>query len=178
MLLNDNEIKVFSLKKDKPLISPFLDKKISSPSYGLSSFGYDVRLGPIFVEFIPGVLIDPKHFDKRISINKYNVFSYVLKPHGFILAHTVEKLCIPNNITGIVCDKSSYARCGIALQNTVLEAGWYGTITLEITNHSENSVILYVNRGIAQILFFKGNECSHPYGDGKYQGQIGVQLPK
>ena len=104
----------------------------------------------------------------------------LFRSHGFVLAHTVEWLKMPADVTGIIHDKSTYARLGCALQNTVIEAGWEGQITLEITNHNARPVVLRAGCGIAQIVFHRGVPCRSPYSarSGKYQGQSGVTPPR
>ena len=186
MILADRDIKklVFFDGMDfgdvgtEPLIDPFQTHKIGSPSYGLSSHGYDVRLGTEFLE-VPSILITPGEsppFYQPIEIKQDD--RYYLQPGGFILACSHEKICLPPDITGLVKDKSSYARLGISVQNTVLEAGWEGIITLEISNHGPAEVPLLPGKGIAQILFFRSETgCDAPYS-GKYQGDMTVATSK
>ena len=105
------------------------------------------------------------------------VEQFILRSGEFVLAHTLETFKIPDNVTGLIKDKSTYARLGVAVQNTVLEAGWYGQPTLDISNHSPRPVVLLVGWGVAQIQFYQGEPCNSPYV-GKYQGQGGVTLPR
>lgn len=151
-------------------------------SYGLSSFGYDVRLAPEFklvqnstdVDNTPWYL-DPKEHDesKWISV-KANTF--IIPAHGFVLGTTIERLNIPRNVSCLVIGKSTYARLGIIVNATPLEAGWSGQITLELSNTTNVPVKIYANEGIAQVLFFEGDSPEVSYRDrkGKYQNQVGI----
>jgi dCTP deaminase len=149
-------------------------------SYGLSSYGYDVRLGneiaePVFTH----ALFDPKNpstydFD-TVTIPDGGI--YIIRAGTFILAHALEYLRLPNDVSGQVWGKSTYNRAGIVVHCTPLEAGWEGQITLEIKNDSRRDVMLYVGEGIAQVQFYQGAPCDVPYDSGrKYQGQRGVTL--
>ena len=193
MLLADHEIlglcheevKMFNLR---PMISPFESKKQGAISYGLSSYGYDIRLGrefkrPILTEQTLD-LLDPDTYDdrfyKKTTVNGMIGVDavYILPPHSFVLAESYETISLRNGITGLVKDKSTYARMGISVQNTVFEAGWTGTITLEINNNTNRPVKLYVGLGIAQVMFHHSKTlATHPYS-GKYQNQKGVTLAK
>ena len=165
------------------LITPALDRQSDEdPSYGVSPYGYDIRLGDEFIEWKGRSLeLDPLAIeeDDYMRVRVIDVGPDItIPPHGFLLGHSVEWISLPDDITGLVKDKSTYARCGIAVQNTVLEAGWSGQITLEITNHNSIPVKLYIGRGIAQVVFFKSPyKTSYPYR-GKYMGQKGVVLPR
>ena len=182
MILADRDIKelVFSNIEREALITPFLETKIGSPSYGLSSHGYDIRLGTEFLkiprnaDIIPGGRKQPPH--QSIEVKQDGM--YYLQSGGFILACSYEKFALPTDITGLVKDKSSYARLGVCVQNTVLEAGWEGIITLEISNHGPTGVYLLPGKGIAQVLFFRSESgCDVPYF-GKYQGDKTVVASK
>lgn len=178
MILNDHEICVLATRHQ--MIDPFVGHANKDGiSYGLSSYGYDVRLGRSFKAYIGGSLLDPVHVTEKDFVTFENEV-YVIPPKGFVLAHTMEYLRLPRDVTGMVKDKSTYARCGITLQNTVLEAGWEGQVTLEITNHLDRPVVLRSGHGIAQVVFFQGTPCTVSYGDrkGKYQGQTGVTIPR
>ncbi len=172
----------------------FIPQKTGNPSYGLSSFGYDARLGKEFVSlrYRPGFndnklyyygtppVFDPSSESLKEGIDYARVESsyFDIQPGEFILAHTQETFNFPPNITGLVKDKSTYARLGIALQNTVLEAGWSGQITIEISNHGSRTIRLHAGMGIAQILFvYNPKPADKPY-TGKYQNQKGVVLPR
>ena len=178
MILADRDIKEL-VYGYMPLITPFSINKVGSPSYGLSSHGYDVRLGTSFLEvprkarIVPG-LDKPLHLPVEVEGDG----GYYLEPNGFVLACSYEKIALPSNITGLVKDKSSYARLGVCVQNTVLEAGWEGIITLEISNHGPAGVYLLPGKGIAQVLFFRSESgCDFPYS-GKYQGDTTVMASK
>jgi dCTP deaminase len=170
------------LANEANMIQPFVDEKRGDfLSYGLSSYGYDVRLGNEFASWTYHGLLDPAQ-DNSSKLARHWVRdddAFVLDAGGFILAHTLETLDIPSNVVAIVHDKSTYARLGIAVQNTVLEPGWRGQVTLEITNHAPLPVKLYPGRGIAQILFYAAEKCESDYGDkGRYQDQSGVVAPR
>jgi|21_taG_2_1085346.scaffolds.fasta_scaffold10641_3 dCTP deaminase len=190
MYLADHQIK--KLVKSDNLINEedFISEKTDSPSYGLSSFGYDARLGNEFVTFpkpgffqrlfnLKGDIFDPTIHTFRENQDCFRQVSgyYDIKPGEFILAHTEEKFNFPPNITGVVKDKSTYARCGLSVQNTVLEAGWSGQVTIEISNHGPETVRLHAGRGIAQILFVHNPKLAEKPYTGKYQDQKGVVLP-
>jgi dCTP deaminase len=180
VVLADHEIK--ELCRSSNLIHPFAGEKTGNPSYGLSSFGYDLTLGATFVEFLDHCeLVDPtKPEDLTTDTLEFTAREFfIIEPKKFVLAHTNETISMPNDLIAQICDKSTLARCGIDVKNTVIEPGFVGQITLEITNNNNVPVKLYTNRGIAQILFFRGQPCLNPYGkDSKYQYQKGVTLPK
>lgn len=190
--LTDRQIKKYQFKGGG-MITPFVSRKTGNPSHGLSSAGYDIRLGDEFIYFAdpvidpcfgdeispppPIVLGDLKNHGGTTKSTKTD--NYVLRPGSFVLAHSLEVFEIPTDVIGFVYDKSTLARIGLALQNTVLEPGWKGQITLEISNHGECDVILQPGVGIAQVLLFRLDEdCEKPYGDGKYQNQEGVVTAK
>lgn len=183
-VLSDKSIR--DLAHHEGLISPFEERlsQVGVISYGLSSFGYDVRLGTSFRlwQRWHDEPLDPLNIDPaRDSILFERHKPFPLEPGGFILAHTVEYLRIPENVTAYVKDKSTYARCGICVQNTVLEAGWEGQVTLEIYNYLPRPVLLRPGQGIAQVVFHYGWEAcetSYAHRQGKYQGQTGVTLPR
>lgn len=181
MIKNDRWIK----EQACSLIMPFHDHKIrltTHPviSYGVSSYGYDLTLSPedfrIF-RHVPGMIVDPKAFDPAClqrAEPDYDLVrgaSFILPAHTYALGVTVEHLRIPRNITALFIGKSTYARCGIIVNTTPGEAGWQGHLTLEISNSSGADVRIYANEGICQALFFEGEPCDDPYGDGKYQQQ-------
>lgn len=192
MILNDYDIRDLARKG---MIDPFQDRLSQDGmiSWGLSSFGYDVRLGTGFKKselscgfvtpFSPALNerfkpLDPLQPDGFEDVIHEGPF--IIHPGQFILGHTVEYIHLPRDVSGMVMDKSTYARSGIHLQNTILEAGWHGQITLEIYNNLNRPVILRPGQGIAQIIFFQGEPCEVSYGDrgGKYQGQVGATLPR
>ena len=168
------------------LLTPFASIKQGSPSYGLQPFGYDIRLGRRFVfldhPIPPQGYVSPNNKDPEQAANLRVVEaeeSLLLLPGEFVLAHSVEYFRMPSWLTGEVKDKSTYARLGIAIQNTVIEAGWCGQLTLELSNHGPLPVALLCGLGIAQILF-EGSPhvtAERPY-DGKYQYQTGVTPSK
>ncbi len=151
-------------------------------SYGTSSYGYDVRCAPEFLVFtnIHSAVVDPKDFDTRSFVDiKDDVC--IIPPNSFALARTIEYFCIPDDVLTLCVGKSTYARCGIIVNVTPLEPGWEGHVTLEFSNTTSLPARIYANEGIAQVLFFKGEEpCETNYRErkGKYQGQRGVVLPK
>ncbi|UCJ12473.1 MAG: dCTP deaminase [Phormidium sp. PBR-2020] len=184
MLKNDQWIKEQALKG---MITPFEPQQVRTLdrkpviSYGLSSFGYDIRLAAsefrIF-RHIPGKVIDPKNFDsdnlEPTGLHEDEFGSYFILPaHSYGLGVALEKLSIPENITVICIGKSTYARCGIIANVTPAEAAWRGYLTLEFSNSSSADCRIYANEGIVQIMFLEGNPCSISYEDrkGKYQDQ-------
>jgi dCTP deaminase len=148
-------------------------------SYGMSSYGYDLRLAAhdfrIF-RHVPGLIIDPKAFDDRCLAKADLHFDergdyFILPAHTYALGVTFERLKLPRNITALFIGKSTYARCGIIVNTTPGEAGWEGFLTLEISNSSGADCMIYANEGICQALFSEGAPCNSPYGNGKYQNQ-------
>jgi dCTP deaminase len=166
------------------MIEPFEDRQVREGvvSYGLSSYGYDIRVGDEFKVFtnINTTVIDPKNFDPRSFVDiKAGVC--IVPPNSFALAHTIEYFRIPRDIRTICLGKSTYARCGIIVNVTPFEPEWEGTVTQEISNTTPLPAKIYSNEGIAQVLFFQGDEpCEVSYADkkGKYLKQTGVTLPK
>lgn len=166
------------------MITPFAANQHSDGviSYGVSSYGYDLRVADEFKIFggLQNLCIDPKQFDARLCTDqKCDVC--VIPPHGFALARTVEYLKIPRNVLAICLGKSTYARCGIIINATPFEPGWEGHVTLEISNTTPYPAKIYANEGLAQVLFFTGDEpCQISYADkrGKYQHQTGITLPR
>jgi dCTP deaminase len=165
------------------MIDPFEDRQVREGvvSYGLSSYGYDIRVGDEFKVFtnINNTVIDPKNFDPRSFVDiKADVC--IVPPNSFALAHTIEYFRIPRDILTICLGKSTYARCGIITNVTPFEPEWEGYVTLEISNTTPLPAKIYANEGIAQVLFFESDEpCLVSYADrqGKYQGQQGIVLP-
>lgn len=171
------------------MITPFSEATSGNGiiSYGLTSYGYDIRLSHEYTRFgWDGAnvnTINPKRFNPAIATDyKANDKGIIqLHPHEFILARSVESFKIPRNVACNVTSKSTYARCGVVLLCTPLEPEWEGTITLEIANNTDLFVLLYAGEGIGQVQFFESDEnCEISYADkkGKYQHQIGVTLPK
>ncbi len=151
-------------------------------SYGLSSFGYDLRAAPEWRVFVNAfnTVVDPKAFDPA-SFVTVEAETCVIPPNSFVLTRSVEYLRIPDDVLVIALGKSSYARTGIVANVTPLEPGWEGHVTLELSNTTPLPAKVYANEGIVQLLFFQGEERPETtYADrkGKYQGQRGVTLPK
>ncbi len=168
------------------MIEPFVEAQVRNGviSYGLSSYGYDIRVADEFLVFTPGVgdlaVVDPKHFETR-AMAEYKGEVCIIPPNSFALARSVEYFRMPRNVLGAVLGKSSYARCGIVTNFTPLEPEWEGYITIEISNTTPMPAKIYANEGIAQVLFFEGDEpCEVSYADkkGKYQKQTGIVLPR
>ena len=166
------------------MIEPFEDRQIRQGvvSYGLSSYGYDIRVADEFKIFtnINNTVIDPKNFDPRSFVDvKADVC--IVPPNSFALARTVEYFRIPRDVLTVCLGKSTYARCGIIVNVTPLEPEWEGHVTLEFSNTTPLPAKIYANEGVAQMLFFESDEvCAISYRDrgGKYMGQKGVTLPK
>ena len=162
---------------EKRMIEPFADRQVREGviSYGLSSYGYDIRVADEFKIFskIESAVIDPKHFDNRLLLD-YKGEVCTIPPNSFILARTVEYFRIPRDVLTICLGKSTYARCGIIVNVTPFEPEWEGYVTLEISNTSPLPAKIYANEGIAQVIFFVADElCEVSYADkkGKYQAQ-------
>ena len=151
-------------------------------SYGLTSYGYDVRVDRRFKVFtnVYGSTVDPKRFDPKSFVD-IEGDECVIPPNSFALAETVETFDVPRDMLVICLGKSTYARCGIIVNVTPLEPEWRGRVTIEISNTTPLPAKIYSNEGIAQVVFFTGDEPPEvSYGDkkGKYQGQRGVTLPR
>lgn len=165
------------------MIEPFEDALVRHGviSYGLSSFGYDLRAAPEWRIFVNAfnTVVDPKNFDTR-SLVESNEEICIIPPNSFVLTRSVEYLRIPDDTMVIALGKSSYARCGIVANVTPLEPGWEGHVTLELSNTTPLPAKVYANEGIVQLLFFQGDRPETTYRDrqGKYQGQKGVTLPR
>jgi dCTP deaminase len=172
------------MAKEHGMIEPFSDRQVREGvvSYGVSSYGYDVRIADDFKIFtnINSTVIDPKHFDSRSFVD-FRGGVCVIPPNSFALARTVEYFRIPRNVLVVCLGKSTYARCGIIVNVTPLEPEWEGIVTLEVSNTTPLPAKIYANEGIAQMLFFESDEpCEVSYADkkGKYQAQQGLTLPK
>jgi dCTP deaminase len=166
------------------MIEPFEDKQVrdGAISYGLSSYGYDIRLADEFKIFtnVNSTIVDPKHFDPRAFVD-FRGDVCVVPPNSFALGRTIEYFRIPRNVITVCLGKSSYARCGIITNVTPFEPEWEGFATLEISNTTPLPARVYANEGIAQVLFFESDEeCVQSYADkkGKYQAQTGITLPR
>ena len=166
------------------MIEPFVEQQMRTGvvSFGLSSYGYDIRVADEFKVFtnINTTVIDPKAFDPRSFVDlKTDVC--IVPPNSFALARTVEYFRIPRDVLTVCLGKSTYARCGIIVNVTPFEPEWEGTATLEISNTTPLPAKIYAHEGIAQVLFFQSDEpCAISYRDkkGKYQAQLDVTLPK
>ena len=166
------------------MIEPFVDDQVRAGvvSYGLSSYGYDIRVADEFKVFtnINNTVIDPKSFDPRSFVDIQSDVC-IVPPNSFALGRTIEYFRIPRDILTICLGKSTYARCGIIVNVTPFEPEWEGFVTLEISNTTPLPAKIYANEGIAQVLFLQGDEpCERSYADkrGKYLKQTGVTLPK
>jgi len=169
---------------EQGMIEPFEKNQVKEGviSYGLSSYGYDIRVADEFKIFtnVNNTVVDPKKFDNR-SFVEFKGEICTIPPNSFALARTVEYFRIPRNVLTICLGKSTYARCGIIVNVTPLEPEWEGHVTLEFSNTSPLPAKIYANEGVAQVIFFESDEtCEVSYKDrdGKYQGQTGVTLPK
>jgi dCTP deaminase len=166
------------------MIEPFEQSQVRQGviSYGLSSYGYDIRVADEFKVFtnINSTVIDPKAFDPRSFVD-IKAPVCIVPPNSFALARTVEYFRIPRSVLTVCLGKSTYARCGIIVNVTPFEPEWEGTATLEISNTTPLPAKIYANEGIAQVLFFESDEiCERSYGDkqGKYLKQLEVTLPR
>ena len=186
-----------SIKSDKwiidqsenhQLISPFEATQIRElngekiVSYGVSSYGYDVRCSNEFKIFTNthSAIVDPKKFDPNSFID-VTADECIIPPNSFVLARTIEYFKIPRSVLTLCLGKSTYARCGIIVNVTPLEPEWEGHVTLEFSNTTNLPAKIYANEGVAQMIFFESDQvCKTSYKDrgGKYQGQTGVTLPK
>ena len=172
------------MAREHKMIEPFVDEQVRAGvvSFGLSSYGYDIRVADEFKVFtnINSTVIDPKQFDPQSFVDiKTDVC--IVPPNSFALARTIEYFKIPRDVLTICLGKSTYARCGIIVNVTPFEPEWEGYVTLEISNTTPLPAKIYANEGLAQVLFFQSDEpCERSYADkkGKYQGQRGVTLPK
>jgi len=174
-------------------IEPLQDneKRPGRVSYGVSSYGYDVRVGTLFKIFTDvsrdggQAIVDPKQFDDHnfITVDTTDTGRdhIIIPPNSFALAETIETFDIPRDVLALCLGKSTYARCGIIVNVTPLEPEWEGHVTLEFSNTTPLPAKIYANEGVAQVIFFESDEpCEISYKDrdGKYQGQKGVTLPK
>ncbi|WP_331774856.1 dCTP deaminase [Sulfurospirillum sp. 1612] len=181
-LKSDHWIREKSIKEN--MISPFCENQVGTDvvSYGVSSYGYDIRVGDEFKIFtnVSSTVVDPKDFNEK-NIVDFKGDVCIVPPNSFALARTVEYFKIPKNVLAICLGKSTYARCGIIVNVTPFEPEFEGHITIEISNTTPLPAKIYANEGIAQVLFLEGDEqCQTTYKDkkGKYQGQEGITLPR
>jgi len=180
------------MARERGMIDPFVDNKVQQVdahgrrviSYGVSSYGYDMRVAPEFKIFtnVLSAIVDPKDFDSK-SFVEFEGETCIVPPNSFALARSVEYFRIPREVLTICVGKSTYARCGIITNVTPFEPEWEGHVTLEISNTTPLPARIYANEGICQVLFFEADAddiCETSYADkaGKYQRQVGVTLPK
>jgi dCTP deaminase len=170
------------------MIEPFVDGQVRDGviSYGLSSYGYDIRVADEFKIFQPdlksskSIVVDPKAFDAN-SFADFKGETCIIPPNSFVLGRTVEYFCVPRSVLTLCVGKSSYARCGIIVNVTPFEPEWEGYVTLEISNTTPLPAKIYGGEGIAQVIFFEADEeCDTSYADrkGKYQHQQSIVLPR
>ncbi|MGE5443214.1 MAG: dCTP deaminase [Ignavibacteriales bacterium] len=178
----DHWIKRMSL--EHKMIEPFVEEQMTGGviSYGLSAYGYDIRVSNEFKVFtnVYNTVVDPKGFDEKSFVSIKSDIC-IIPPNSFALARTVEYFRIPRSVITLCVGKSTYARCGIIVNVTPFEPEWEGFVTLEISNTTPLPAKIYANEGIAQVLFFEADEvCQVSYADkkGKYQKQVGITPPK
>src|SRR4030081_489443 len=182
MIKSDRWIR--KMAHEHEMINPFSEKQVREGvvSYGLSSYGYDLRVADEFKIFtnVNCTVVDPKNFDERSFVTVRSDVC-IVPPNSFALARSVEYFKIPRDVLTICVGKSTYARCGMIVNVTPFEPEWEGFVTLEISNSTPLPAKIYSNEGLCQILFFQGDEpCETSYKDkqGKYQKQTGIVLPK
>jgi len=165
------------------MIEPFVGHQVRTGiSYGLSSYGYDIRVADEFKVFtgVNATVVDPKHFDPALFVD-LRTDVCIIPANSFVLGRTVEYFRMPRDVLTVCLGKSTYARCGIIVNVTPFEPEWEGTATLGISNTTPLPARIYANEGIAQVIFFQSDEpCETSYADkrGKYQAQLGVTPPK
>jgi len=172
------------MAQEHGMINPFNDRQVREGviSYGVSSYGYDLRVADEFKIFtnVNSSIVDPKNFDER-SFVSVQAPSILVPPNSFALARSVEYFKIPRDVLTICVGKSTYARCGIIVNVTPLEPEWQGQVTLEFSNTTPLPAKIYAGEGVAQVIFLQTDEvCEVSYRDrnGKYQEQVGVTLPR
>ena len=172
------------MANEQRMIEPFIDKQVRQGviSYGVSSYGYDVRVADEFMIFtnVHSAIVDPKNFDPK-SMFEFKGDVCIIPPNSFAWARTIEYFRIPRNVLTVCLGKSTYARCGLIVNVTPFEPEWEGYVTLEISNTTPLPAKIYANEGLAQVLFFEADEeCDVSYADkkGKYQKQQSIVLPK
>ncbi len=172
------------MAREHGMIEPFVDKQVRDGviSYGLSSYGYDLRVANEYKIFtnVYSAVVDPKNFDSQSFVDFVGDVC-IIPPNSFVLARSVEYFRIPRSVLTICLGKSTYARTGLIVNVTPFEPMWEGHVTLEISNTTPLPAKVYSNEGLAQVLFFEADEeCEVSYADrkGKYQGQTGVTPPR
>ena len=174
-ILNDKEIKELAEKEN--MIQPFVDHQVEKDvmSYGLGSYGIDLRIGNEFEIFsdVANFPVDPKDFDKDALVHKESDDSVIIPPNSFALGYTIERISMPDNLMGVCMGKSSYARCGVVANVTPIEPSWEGFIVVELSNTSPLPAKVYTGEGIVQLIFFRGQRPSMTYAEkeSKYQNQ-------
>jgi len=182
-ILSDIEIAALC-QGERPMIEPFIPYQTGKPSCGLGSYGYDIRLGKKFLVPLGGVnaVLDLLNFPHQHFREVVADDVFELAPHSMVLAESVEWFNMPDDVFGVCWGKSSYARCGLLVNVTPLEAAWTGRLTIELNNLSPLPIRLHVGQGIAQITFFRGRRPRRTYAEkeagGIYQNQQGVTLPR
>jgi len=172
------------MAREQQMIDPYVETQVrdGAISYGVSSYGYDIRVADEFKIFtnVHSAIVDPKDFNPASMVD-FKGEVCVIPPNSFALARTIEYFRIPRSVLTICLGKSTYARCGIIVNVTPFEPEWEGYVTLEISNTTPLPAKIYANEGIAQVLFFEADEeCEISYADkkGKYQKQLRIELPK
>jgi len=181
-LKSDRWIK--EMARQHGMIAPFVERQVRAGviSYGVSSYGYDLRVADEFKIFtnVRSAIVDPKNFASDSFVD-FRGEVCIIPPHSCALSRSVEYFRIPRNVLTICLGKSTYARCGLIVNVTPFEPEWEGYVTLEISNTTPLPAKVYANEGLAQVLFFEADEtCEQSYADkkGKYQGQTGVTPPR
>ena len=183
-----NDIWIRKTAREQKMIEPFIERQVRhnesgtrSVSYGLSSFGYDLRVADEFQVFtnVYNSIVDPKAFSDDAFV-RIKAAECIIPPNSFALARSVEYFRIPRTILAFCIGKSTYARCGIIVNVTPFEPEWEGFVTIEISNTTPLPAKIYANEGIAQIIFFEGEPCEVSYADrnGKYNKQVGIVGPR
>ena len=175
---------IVRMAREHRMIEPFVEQQVreGAISYGVSSYGYDIRVADEFKIFtnVHSAIVDPKNFDPASMID-FKGEVCIIPPNSFALARTIEYFRIPRSVLTVCLGKSTYARCGIIVNVTPFEPEWEGFVTLEISNTTPLPAKIYANEGIAQVLFFEADEvCRISYADkkGKYQAQREITLPR
>jgi len=182
-VLSDQEITELC-SGESSMLDPFIPEQRGKPSYGLGSFGYDLRLGKRFLVPLGGVnqVLDPIDFPEHHFREYVTADTFELLPGANVLSESVEWFNMPDDVCAVCWGKSSYARCGLLVNVTPLEPGWKGILTIELANISPYPIRLHVGQGIAQVVFFRGQRPNRTYAEkesgGGYQNQSGVTLPK
>ena len=183
VILPDHAIQ--TLAEEHAMIDPFEREQHRDGviSYGLSSFGYDMRIAREFRVFTPNVhnsVVDPKDIDERAMVKHETDGHILIPPNSYVLGRSMEYFKMPPDVLGIVLGKSTYARSGIIVNVTPLEPGWEGYVTIEVGNGTPLPAKVYANEGIAQVIFLQGEAPRVSYADkrGKYQKQTGITLPR